>query len=110
MKWEYQNKNNVKRYLAFKRKRQGQQLNPSYQVGKNYPKLVNLDQSYYQSEGNKSRDNSTDAFTGMKGQPDGSTMTGFLSPGMSNDNFSSQRGGTLRNGLSQNAFSNVQHQ
>jgi len=34
MKWEYQNKTNVKRYLAFKRKRQGQMLNPSYQVGK----------------------------------------------------------------------------
>ena len=79
MKWEYQNKNNVKRYLAFKRKRQGQMLNPSYQVGKSYPKLVNLDHSYYVSEGNKSRDGSTDAFAGMK--PDGSaTMSGFLSP------------------------------
>lgn len=30
VKWEYQNHNNVKRYLSFKRKRQGYQLNPSY--------------------------------------------------------------------------------
>lgn len=103
MKWEYQNKTNVKRYLAFKRKRQGQMLNPSYQVGKQYPKLVNLDQSYYISEGNKSRDGSTDAFTGVK--PDGSSMTqmtGLLSPGTANADLSQR--GTLRGALSQNAF------
>lgn len=100
MKWEYQNKNNVKRYLAFKRKRQGQQLNPSYQVGKSYPKLVNLDQSHYVSEGNRSRDGSTDAYTGMKAG-DASTMSGFLSPATAADR-ASQRG-TLRGALSQNA-------
>ena len=102
MKWEYQNKTNVKRYLAFKRKRQGQQLNPSYQVGKQYPKLVNLDQSYYVSEGNKSRDGSTDAFTGVKPDGGSSSMTGFLSPGTATQDFSQR--GTLRGALSQNAF------
>ena len=97
-KWEFQNRNNIKRYIAFKQKRQGVHLNPSYQVGKNYPKLVNLDHSFYVSENNKSRDNSTDAFTGMKfGDQTGS---GFLSPG---SDFLSGRG-NLRGLLSQNAF------
>lgn len=103
-KWEYQNKNNVKRYLSFKRKRQGQMLNPSYQLGKPYPKLVNLDASYYVSEGNKSRDGSSDAFAGNT--KDGTTaMSGFLSPGTANHDFS-QRGGTLRGAISSasNAF------
>lgn len=70
IKWEYQNYNNVKRFLAFKRKRQGHQLNPSYQIGKNYPKLVNLDESYYvsdrsrsKSRGSRTKDGTTDAFT-----------------------------------------------
>lgn len=53
------------------------------------------------SEGNKSRDGSTDAFTGIK--PDGSAMSGFLSPGTATQDFS-QRGGTLRGALSQTGF------
>ena len=75
-------------------------LNPNYQTGKNnYPKLVNLDQSYYISEGNKSRDGSTDAYTGLRfGEHTntGLTGSGFLSP---STDFLSGRG-NLRNVLS----------
>lgn len=99
-KWEFQNKNNIKRYIAFKRKRQGVHLNPSYQIGKSYPKLVNLEASYYVSEGNKSRDASTDAFTGFRFGDNTNTGSGFLSP---STDFLSGRG-NLRNVLSQNAF------
>lgn len=80
-------------------------LNPSYQVGKQYPKLVNLDQSYYISEGNKSRDGSTDAFTCMKpgdGTSSVTQMTGLLSPGTGQNDLSQR--GTLRGAFSQNAF------
>jgi hypothetical protein len=77
-------------------------LNPNYQAGKlKVPQLVNLDQSYYVSEGNKSRDNSTDAFTGLRGFGFGegtntATGSGFLSP----TDFLSGRGGNMRNVLS----------
>ena len=67
VKWEYQNSKNVQRYYAFKRKRQGVQINPMYTgIGKGAPRLLNLEQSFYVSESNRSRDGSTDAFTGMR--------------------------------------------
>lgn len=101
VKWEYQNQKSVQRYYAFKRKRQGQQLNPDYKVGKNLPKLISIDQSHYLSDDNESRGGSTDAFSGNALR----SRSGYLSPGSPTSagaaEFVSQRS-TLRHRISAN--------
>ena len=113
-KWEFQNRINIQRYIAFKRKRQGVHLNPSYQTGRenrDKKKLIDIDQSFYVSEVNKSREGSTDAFTGLKfGDMTGAhtgyqTGSGFLSPSteaFSGNAFSGRA--NLRGILSQATF------
>lgn len=70
-------------------------------------KYVGLDESFYKSD--RSRDNSTDAFTGIKGNQ--RSLSGYLSPGPTDSQAVSQRH-ALKNAFSQAAFlsgDNVSH-
>ena len=79
--------NHTRRYLSFKRRKQGMMLNPYYDKAhkETTPRLVALEQSHYISDRDRSRDGSTDAFSGNIRRGGDFTLSGIMSPGTNND-------------------------